>query len=505
VSGSILGEILAAKRRHIAAGEFTAETGARARSPSSAGASAPPEAQPDGARFAAALSSFPSSLSKQNLLLSPPLPLFVSEIKHRSPSAGLILPDASSRIESIARAYRRGGASALSVVVEQDFFGGNPSWLPRAKTASGLPVLMKDFVVNEVQLDFAAALGADAVLLIVAALDDEALARLHAAARTRSLAVLVEAHDDTEIRRALAAGAEIVGVNARDLKTFAVDLPGMARLGALLPASVTRVAESGIRTRADVEALAAAGYGAFLVGETLLRAADPSHVLRELRGENPTEVKICGITREEDVDTCLEQGVDWIGLVFAAGSPRRVTPEKGRFLRMRAKGEAEARREDGDADGARAGGVKGVVAVFAENDEEEIRRVVELVRPDVIQMSSPPSYLLRNLQRPSVWHTVRIGSDDLSAMKAEGDALHFDTSVGGLSGGTGKTFDWSLMNSIDRGRPVVLAGGLRPENVADAVRSVRPDIVDVASGVESAPGIKDRAKIKAFVREVRGA
>src|SRR5450759_2841378 len=364
VSGSILGEILAAKRRHIAAGEFTAETVSHARSRSSACAVAPPDSQPDGARFTAALSSFPSSLSKQNLLL-PPLPLFLSEIKHRSPSAGLILADAPSRIESVARAYRRGGASALSVVIEQDFCGGDPSWLPRAKAASGLPVLMKDFVVNEVQLDFAAALGADAVLLIVAALDEEALARLHAAARTRSLAVLVEAHDDAEIRRALAAGAEIVGVNARDLKTFAVDLPGMARLGALLPASVTRVAESGIRTRADVGALAAAGYGAFLVGETLLRASDPSHMLRELRGENPTEVKICGITREEDVDTCLEQGVDWIGLVFAAGSPRRLTPEKGRFLRMRAKGEAAAR--------AASGAAKGVVGFRGESRRRDAR------------------------------------------------------------------------------------------------------------------------------------
>src|SRR5450759_4835004 len=497
VSGSILGEILAAKRRHIAAGEFTAETGAHARSRSSAGAFAPPDAQPDGARFTAALSSFPSSLSKQNLLL-PPLPLFLSEIKHRSPSAGLILPDAPSRIESVARAYRRGGASALSVVVEQDFFGGDPSWLPRAKTASGLPVLMKDFVVDEHQLDFAVALGADAVLLIVAALDEEALARLHAAARTRSLAVLVEAHDDAEIRRALAAGAEIVGVNARDLKTFAVDLPGMARLGALLPASVTRVAESGIRTRADVGALAAAGYGAFLVGETLLRASDPSHMLRELRGENPTEVKICGITREEDVDTCLEQGVDWIGLVFAAGSPRRLTPEKGRFLRMRAKGEAAAR--------AASGAAKGVVAVFAENREDEMREVVELVRPDAVQMPSPPSSLLRNPQGLSVWHTIRVGSDDVSTVRErQGDALHFDTSVAGASGGTGRAFDWSLMDGIDRSRPVVLAGGLKPENVAFAVRKVRPDIVDVASGVEVAPGIKDPAKIAAFVREVRRA
>ena len=499
---SVLGEILAAKGRRIAAGEFTAHTAAAARA--RAGSSPAPEARPDGARFTAALSS---SLSKQN----PPLPFFLAEIKHRSPSAGLILPGAPSRIEEVARAYRRGGASALSVVVEQDFFGGDPSWLPRAKAASGLPVLMKDFILDERQLDFAAALGADAVLLVVAALDDAALARLHEAARSRSLAGLVEAHDEGEIRRALDAGARIVGVNSRDLRTFEVDLAGMARLGALLPASVTRVAESGIRSRGDVEAAAAAGFGAVLVGEALLKAPDPAAMLRTLRGENPTEVKICGVTREEDVEACLDQGVDWIGLVFAAGSPRRVTLEEGRFLRMRAKGEAEARRGAGGASGTdgTSAGVKGVVAVFDEAaSEENVRHVVEQVRPDVVQMPlSPLSPSRKSLSSPPfLWNTIRVGKDDLSsAKKAEGDALHFDTSVGGRSGGTGKTFDWDLLSDVDRSRPLVLAGGLTPGNVADAVRRVRPDVVDTSSGVEAAPGIKDPAKIAAFVREVRRA
>src|SRR5512143_2602956 len=264
---SALDEILAAKRRRIAAGEFSAEAGARARV-TGASSEASHSAPPHGNGFATALSSF----SRRNLLS----PLLLAEIKHRSPSAGLILPDAASRIEEVARAYRRGGASALSVVVEQDFFGGEPSWLPRARAASGLPALMKDFVVDEGQLDFAAALGADAVLLIAAALEDAALARLHAAALERGLAVLVEAHDEVEVERALDAGARIVGVNSRDLRTFEVDLPRMARLGALLPATVARVAESGITSRGDVEALAAAGYGAFLVGEALLKAADPA-------------------------------------------------------------------------------------------------------------------------------------------------------------------------------------------------------------------------------------
>ncbi|MEO8054854.1 MAG: hypothetical protein ABI768_06865 [Acidobacteriota bacterium] len=492
MGSSILGEILAAKRRRLAAGEFTGQT-------------TPPGARPEGARFAAALSA--SSPSKKSSSSSSSSSSFLCEIKHRSPSAGVILPDADARIEDVARAYRRGGAAALSVVIEQDFFGGEPAWLPRAKAASGLPVLMKDFVVDEAQLDFAAALGADAMLLIVAALGDGDLARLHEAAKARGLAVLVEAHDEAEVRRAAALGAEIVGVNSRDLATFAVDLPGMARLGGILPSGATRVAESGIKSRAEVEALQAAGYGAFLVGEALLRSTDPARMLRELRGENTTEVKICGITREEDVDACLENGVDWIGLIFAARSPRRVTPEEGRLLRMRAKGEGGARR---------AGSVKGVVAVFDGTEEEEkILRVVEIVRPDVVQMPLPhpllpllPSKEIFSSLSSSLplWNTVRVGRDDLAAVgNRAGAALHFDASVAGLSGGTGRTFDWSVLDGVDRTRPVILAGGLNPGNVAEAARRVRPDVVDVASGVEASPGVKDPSKIAAFVREVRRA
>ncbi len=499
MGSSILGQILAAKRRRIAAGEFMAASS---------------HARPDGARFAAALRS--SSPSKKSSSLS-----FLCEIKRRSPSAGLFLADLDVRLEGVAQAYRRGGAAALSVVIEQDFFGGDPVMLPRAKAASGLPVLMKDFVVDECQLDFAAALGADAVLLIAAALSDAELPRLHAAARARGLAVLVEAHDESEVRRAAALGAEIVGVNSRDLATFAVDLAGMARLGALLPERAVRVAESGIRTRADVDALSAAGYGAFLVGETLLRSPDPARTLRELRGENATEVKICGVTREEDVDTCLEHGVDWIGLIFAARSARCLTPEKGRLLGMRARGEGdrgflrmkgegagEARRAGGGAAGRASGSVKGVVAVFDGGDEEEILRVVAHVRPDVVQMPDPPLTLQKKFSCSSLplWNTVRVGRDDLAGVgNRAGSALHFDTSVGGVGGGTGRTFDWSVLDGLDRSRPVVLAGGLTPANVAEAARRVRPDVVDVASGVESSPGVKDPAKIAAFVREVRRA
>jgi len=456
VNGTILGEILASTRARLARGEFAA--------------SSRPALASDGRRFLSALRRPPA---------------VIAEIKHRSPSAGVLLMNASDAIEATARAYRRGGAAALSVVVERDFFGGDPAWIPRAKAASGLPVLMKDFLVDEAQLDFALSLGADAVLLIVSALGDGDLARLHAAARARGLAVLVEAHDTEEVRRALAVSPEAVGVNARDLRTFAVDLAGVEAAARALPAGVVRVAESGVKTAADVTRLAAAGYDAFLVGETLLKSGDAAKALRYLLGRGTTEVKICGVTREEDVETCLANGVDWIGLIFAPHSPRRLTLERGRALAERARG------------------AKGIVAVFGGNTAEEIRAVAGFLRPDAIQLSDPPG-TVEPPPGPALWQTVGVGRDDLSAaLSWPGDVLHFDTAVAGRTGGTGSPFDWSRLLTLGVRRPFVVAGGLNPGNVGAAIRAARPFAVDTASGVEAAPGVKDAARIAAFVEEAR--
>ncbi|HEY7113716.1 MAG TPA: indole-3-glycerol-phosphate synthase [Thermoanaerobaculia bacterium] len=255
MSGDVLARILSAKRARVSRGEY-------------ASAPSKPDRPSDGASFVRALRA--------------PGARIVGEIKRRSPSAGEILPETEGRLETIALMYRRGHAAALSVVTEQDFFGGRPEWLPRAKRIAGLPALMKDFVVDEAQLDFAAALGADAILLIARALSDEELSRLAAGARARGLAVVAEAHDADEIRRAAGAAPDVLGVNARDLATFAVDLARLEALAASIPPGPVRLAESGIRTREDVSRLSAAGYGAFLVGETLLRAEDPVEMLKEL-------------------------------------------------------------------------------------------------------------------------------------------------------------------------------------------------------------------------------
>ncbi|HEX6937822.1 MAG TPA: indole-3-glycerol phosphate synthase TrpC [Longimicrobiales bacterium] len=196
----------------------------------------------------------------------------IAEIKRRSPSAGWIRPDAG--VVEVAGAYARAGAAALSVLTDGEHFGGSLEDLEAARGAVGLPVLRKDFVLDAVQVWEARAAGADAVLLIVRILEDAVLAALHALASELGMGVLVEAHTAAEVERALAAGAEVVGVNARDLATFRTDLAVVREVAAHVPPDRTLVAESGIRTAEDVDRLGAVGVDAVLVGESLMRASD---------------------------------------------------------------------------------------------------------------------------------------------------------------------------------------------------------------------------------------
>jgi len=204
----------------------------------------------------------------------------IAEFKRRSPSAGWINEKAD--LESTVRAYREGGASAVSVLTDEPFFGGRLGDLAPARVASGLTVLRKDFIIDPYQICEAAAAGADAILLIVAALGDGALAELLATAKAMRLDVLVEAHDADEVKRAVASGAHIIGVNNRDLRTFTVDRDLAARMRPLIPKDRIVVAESGIRDATDVARLRDAGVDAILVGETLMRAPDPAATLRGL-------------------------------------------------------------------------------------------------------------------------------------------------------------------------------------------------------------------------------
>ena len=251
----LLATIVAATRRIVAA---------RARQ-------APPRPsgrQPRGEAFAAALRDGEA-------------PRVIAECKRRSPSRGILRSGYDPA--SHAAAYAEAGAAAISVLTEPTFFDGAPEHLQAVRRAVSIPLLRKDFIVHEFQLEEAAAWGADAILLIVGALTDREMADLLARAHAMGFACLVEAHDVAELSRAVDAGATIVGVNSRNLRTLAVDLGVLESVAAVLPKHVTAVAESGIKSRADIDRLSALGYHAFLVGERLITQPDPGEALRHLR------------------------------------------------------------------------------------------------------------------------------------------------------------------------------------------------------------------------------
>jgi len=207
----------------------------------------------------------------------------IAECKHVSPSAGVLREPFDPA--ALAQAYQGAGAAAISVVTEPDFFGGDPAWLPRVRDVVRLPVLRKDFIVNERQLLETAAAGADAVLLIQRLLTAAELNRLLQLAAELRLDALVELFADENPRIAVDAGAEIIGINARDLATFATDLERVAQMADVIPPDRIRVAESGIGNRGDLLRLSEAGFDGFLIGEHLVRAEDPGLALRDLLGE----------------------------------------------------------------------------------------------------------------------------------------------------------------------------------------------------------------------------
>jgi len=239
------------------------------------------QAQPAG-RLESAVAEAPPPRGFHAALTRPGIAV-IAEFKRRSPSAGELR--AGADLPALVTAYERGGAGALSVLTEGPNFGGSIEDLEQAREVCSLPALRKDFVVDEHQLLEARAAGADAVLLIVAALADAELARLHGAARELGLDVLVEVHDREELDRALALGAELIGVNNRDLRDFSVDVGRTLQLRGAIPAGVAVVSESGIAVPEQLRELERGAVDAVLVGESLMRAADPEQALRTLLGQ----------------------------------------------------------------------------------------------------------------------------------------------------------------------------------------------------------------------------
>jgi indole-3-glycerol phosphate synthase/phosphoribosylanthranilate isomerase len=369
----------------------------------------------------------------------------IAEIKRRSPSAGDLRPDADPAL--LAPQLAGAGAAALSVLVDERF-GGSLDDLRAARAATQAPLLGKGFFHDEDDLRRLREASADAALLLLRDLDDAKAAELLRAAAALGLDALVEAHDGEELERAVRLGADPIGINARDLASFHVDRRAQLDLVARAPRDRVVVAESGVHSRAQGAAAELAGADAILVGTALMRAADPSAKLAELVSR--PLVKVCGLTRDEDVAAAVDAGADLLGFILARETPRRapaVLDAPDTVLR---------------------------VAVFVEETEETRADLVQLYRRENGHRSRD-GILLREGREVARVLDLPWGRDDPSHLARAAAA---------------------------EGR-VMLAGGLGPENVADAIAAVRPWAVDASSSLEVSPGVKDHARVRAYVAAAR--
>ena len=370
----------------------------------------------------------------------------IAEVKRRSPSAGDLRPDAHPA--ELAASFAGAGAAAVSILVDERFAGSIDD-LRAARQATEIPLLGKGFFRRVEDLEALRAAGADAVLLLLRDLDDREARALMDAARHLGLDSLVEAHDADELRRAVKLGADPIGINARDLTSFEIDLRTQLELVAGAPRDRVVVAESGISNRAQVLRAELAGADTILVGSTLMRAPEPAVALRHLVSR--PVVKVCGLTREEDVAAAADAGADLAGFILAERSPRRapgVLPVPETMLS---------------------------VAVYVGEPGGAPADLVQLYEHEEGKVRGRDGILLRDGTR-----VARV----VDLPWQEQDPAHLERA------------------RAANGR-VVLAGGLAPENVRAAIDAVRPWAVDASSRLEREPGIKDHARVRAFVEAAR--
>ncbi len=604
--GSKLDEIVAQRRRDVAAAKLEAGSGAGAALAARAAALARELGAPLDLREAvrAHAASFGAGARAE---------MFVAaEFKRASPSKGDFLSPEEMGMDAGAQAvrYASAGAGLVSVLTEPKWFKGSLGDLESARRAvNGLAarhgsrplVLRKDFVVDEFQLLEARAYGADTVLLMLSILSEAECAALLRKAHELGMEPLVEVVNEQETLAALRCGAKVLGVNNRNLHTFVVDMQTTPRVvqivrDAGVAGEVAVLALSGIKSRDDVVQYEQfGGIAGLLVGEALMKAADPAGMIAELVRSRPsaastaaaaaatgprTRVKVCGINEVAAALTAAKAGADMIGLIFVQKSVRccseelakqivqavRAFRERPGRVELRVPAQAHAAAATGAAlpalgatappapppqpqpqpereqeqhrthhqhecvDGeawftawadtigrACQGRARPlVVGVFMDQPIDEVNRIAEATGIDLIQLHGketkadearctlPVLRVVHVDSKASAEGKLPLDEDDLLGGPAA--AVLLDTSVkGAASGGTGLAFDWAIARRVahERRIPIIMAGGLTPDNVAHAVAQAQPWAVDVASGVESMPGVKDHDKIRAFIRNAK--
>lgn len=407
---------------------------------------------------------------------------FILECKRASPSRGVIRADYDPA--NLARQYA-GVASAVSVLSDETYFQGHLEHVREVREAVPLPVLCKDIIVSAYQVYEARRFGADAVLLMLSVLDDPAFEACRQAAERLSLDILVEVHDEEEVARALALQAPLIGINNRDFKTMEVDISTTEKLAAKVPAGLTLISESGILDHRHVLRLRPWVDG-FLVGSSLMEQDDVALAARELIYGR---VKTCGLTSPEDAEAAWSAGANFGGLILAAASPRKVSMElaleiqKGAPLRW--------------------------VGVFVNESPASLVEYAEELGLTAIQLHGEEDRALVESLRGrlpagcAIWKAHRVQGMIPLAARTGADRLVLERYDTDRRGGTGQCLDWSLLKTYPEPGRVILAGGLNPQNAAEADQ-LGTWALDVNSGVEDTPGKKSRSKLMAFFAALRG-
>ncbi len=414
--------------------------------------------------------------SRRNLAdaIAKPGARFILEIKKASPSQGLIR--SAGDAAALARGYAP-VADALSVLTDSAYFGGSLDDLASARANFAGPILAKDFFIDPRQVAEARIAGADAVLVMLSVLGDADARMMIAEARGLGMEALVEVHDETEMRRAVALGAGIIGINNRDLRDLSIDLATTERLAPLASGRLL-ISESGIQSRSDVDRLAAHVDG-FLVGSALMRAQDPGQAARALISGR---VKLCGLTSAEDV--AASAAASFAGFVFVLGTPRCITPEDAAPLAEQARGSGMLPvgifRDQSPAivaETARALGLHSVQLHGAEDDE-----YIAALRHDL------PSDC-------EIWKAASVGRDRLAS---KADRMLFDN----RDGGSGQHFDWSQIRESPELDRAIVAGGIGAHNAAAAL-ALGAYAIDVGSSVDERPGLKSADRIRTLFEALR--
>ena len=428
---------------------------------------------------------------------------FICEVKKASPSKGIIAEHFPYL--DIAKEYEVAGAAAISVLTEPDFFKGDKKYLQEIASTVKIPVLRKDFIIDEYQIYQAKVWGASAILLICACLDVPTLTKFRELADSLGLSSLVEAHDEKEVQMAIDCGARIIGVNNRNLKDFTVDVQNSVRLRNLVQDDVIFVSESGLETPEDIQVLRDNNIGVALMGETFMRSPNKVEKLAYLYGSTyyTPKVKMCGISKVETIPAVVEAKPNYMGLVFAP-SKRQVTVEQAKTL-VEELHKGCAKKYGSDTEPDKNDTIK-TVGVFVNETVDNLVTIANEANLDAVQLHGDEDETfiqsLKERTNVEVWKAVQIRSaaDVEEWIDSSADMILFDAYHKDERGGTGEVFDWSSLDAFER--PFMLAGGIDSTNVARAIRTVCPYGIDTSSGIET-NGVKDDEKITAFIKIVK--